>query len=117
MIGSSESWGPQQHPLHGTHVPVEEPSTASIADIASLTRSPRLRRLSVYRRLFSQRHECSTVVVLIRIKTALGRVMICFAIGKLRVKPWRSKAQNSVASRLTERPMSTMSSFASQVKS
>ena len=33
MIGSSESWGLNSAHLHGTHVPVEEPSTASIADI------------------------------------------------------------------------------------
>jgi hypothetical protein len=31
--------GPQQHPHSGTHVPVEEPSTASIADIRCLNRS------------------------------------------------------------------------------
>ena len=29
MIGSSESWGLNSTHLHGTHVPVEEPSTAS----------------------------------------------------------------------------------------
>src|SRR6516162_5532729 len=33
MIGSSESWGLNSNDLHGTHVPVEEPSTASTADI------------------------------------------------------------------------------------
>jgi hypothetical protein len=32
MIGSSESWGLNSTHLHGTHVPVEEPSTASTAD-------------------------------------------------------------------------------------
>jgi hypothetical protein len=34
MIGSSESWGLNSTHFHGTHVPVEEPSTASEADIA-----------------------------------------------------------------------------------
>jgi hypothetical protein len=33
MIGSSESWGLNSAHFHGTHVPVEEPSTASKADI------------------------------------------------------------------------------------
>ena len=33
MIGSSESWGLNSAHIHGTHVPVEEPSTASIADV------------------------------------------------------------------------------------
>src|SRR5215471_4742382 len=33
MFGSSKSWGLNSTHLHGTHVPVEEPSTASIADI------------------------------------------------------------------------------------
>jgi hypothetical protein len=32
-VGSSESWGPKQH--RGTHVPVEEPSTVSIAEIVA----------------------------------------------------------------------------------
>src|SRR5262245_49856172 len=31
MFGSSKSWGLNSTHLHGTHVPVEEPSTASIA--------------------------------------------------------------------------------------
>jgi hypothetical protein len=34
MFGSSESWAFNSAQFHGTHVPVEEPSTASIADIA-----------------------------------------------------------------------------------
>jgi hypothetical protein len=33
MIGSSESWGLNSTHFHGTHVPVEEPSTASEADM------------------------------------------------------------------------------------
>jgi len=33
MFGSSESWAFNSAQFHGTHVPVEEPSTASIADI------------------------------------------------------------------------------------
>jgi hypothetical protein len=33
MFGSSESWGFSSAHIHGTHVPVEEPSTATIADI------------------------------------------------------------------------------------
>jgi hypothetical protein len=37
MIGSSESWGLNSTHFHGTHVPVEEPSTASEADIALRT--------------------------------------------------------------------------------
>ena len=32
---------PQQHHVYGTHVPVEEPSTASMADIHSFTSSAR----------------------------------------------------------------------------
>jgi len=33
-VGSSESLGASNsHHIHGTHVPVEEPSTASIAEI------------------------------------------------------------------------------------
>jgi hypothetical protein len=36
MIGSSESWGLNSAHFHGTHVPVEEPSTASKADIEPL---------------------------------------------------------------------------------
>src|SRR6476620_10743262 len=42
MSGSCESWGLNSTHIHGTHVPVEEPSTASGADIrphiAGLTR-------------------------------------------------------------------------------
>src|SRR5262245_25864894 len=33
MFGSSKSWGLNSTHLHGTHVPVQEPSTASIADM------------------------------------------------------------------------------------
>jgi hypothetical protein len=33
MSGSCESWGLNSTHIHGTHVPVEEPSTASKADI------------------------------------------------------------------------------------
>src|SRR5215475_10235768 len=33
MFGSSKSWGLNSTHLHGTHVPVEEPSTASKADM------------------------------------------------------------------------------------
>ena len=33
MIGSSESWGLNSPHIHGTHVPVGEPSTASEADL------------------------------------------------------------------------------------
>jgi hypothetical protein len=33
MFGSSQSWGLNSNHFHGTRVPVEEPSTASIADI------------------------------------------------------------------------------------
>jgi hypothetical protein len=36
ITGSSESWEPWQTHIHGTHVPVEEPSTASKADITAL---------------------------------------------------------------------------------
>jgi hypothetical protein len=36
MIGSSESWGLNSTHFHGTHVPVEEPSTASIVDMSPL---------------------------------------------------------------------------------
>ena len=32
--------GLKQHPFHGAHAPVEEPSTASKADIPQFTRSP-----------------------------------------------------------------------------
>src|SRR5664280_2416726 len=32
MFGSSKWWGLNSTHIHGTHVPVEEPSTASIAD-------------------------------------------------------------------------------------
>jgi hypothetical protein len=32
MFGSSESWGLNSTHIHGTSVPVEEPSTASKAD-------------------------------------------------------------------------------------
>ena len=38
MIGSSESWALNSTHFHGTHVPVEEPSTASIADTLSCGR-------------------------------------------------------------------------------
>jgi hypothetical protein len=33
MLGSSESWVLISTHIHGTHVPVEEPSTASLADV------------------------------------------------------------------------------------
>src|SRR5262245_2912429 len=33
MFGSSKSWGLNSTHLHGTHVPVQEPSTASKADM------------------------------------------------------------------------------------
>jgi hypothetical protein len=33
MIGSSESWGLNSAQIHGTHVPVEKPSTASGAEV------------------------------------------------------------------------------------
>jgi hypothetical protein len=36
MIGSSESWVLNRTHIFGTHVPVEEPSTASIADMLGL---------------------------------------------------------------------------------
>jgi hypothetical protein len=36
MVGSFESWGLNSTHIHGTLVPVEEPSTASIADITCL---------------------------------------------------------------------------------
>jgi hypothetical protein len=42
MLGSSELWELNSTQVYGTHVPVEEPSTASQADIASI-RSPRRR--------------------------------------------------------------------------
>jgi hypothetical protein len=42
MFGSSKSWGLNSTHLHGTHVPVEEPSTASIADMGSAARDVRL---------------------------------------------------------------------------
>jgi len=35
MLGSSETWGLNSTHFHGTHVPVEEPSTASGADFPS----------------------------------------------------------------------------------
>ena len=35
MLDSSESWEPQQRPLPWRSAPVEEPSTASISDIAA----------------------------------------------------------------------------------
>src|SRR5262249_37500518 len=41
MFGSSKSWGLNSTHLHGTHVPVEEPSTASIADMCGATRDVR----------------------------------------------------------------------------
>jgi len=37
MLLSSESWSPQRRPLNGTYVPVEEPSTASIGDMLSIS--------------------------------------------------------------------------------
>src|SRR5947199_1092820 len=33
MLGPSESWGLNSTHIHGTHVPVEEPSTASTAEV------------------------------------------------------------------------------------
>src|ERR1043166_9424311 len=36
MLGSSESWGPQQRPLPWRYAPVEEPSTASFAEVRRL---------------------------------------------------------------------------------
>jgi hypothetical protein len=39
MFGSSESWAFNSAQFHGTHVPVEEPSTASKADV-SLCKKP-----------------------------------------------------------------------------
>jgi len=36
MFGSSKWWGLNSTHIHGTHVTVEEPSTASIADIGEL---------------------------------------------------------------------------------
>src|SRR5262245_36029125 len=41
MFGSSKSWGLNSTHLHGTHVPVQEPSTASIADMCAATRHVR----------------------------------------------------------------------------
>src|SRR5262245_22776142 len=38
MFGSSKSWGLNSTHLHGTHVPVQEPSTASKADMCSAIR-------------------------------------------------------------------------------
>src|SRR5450759_1664432 len=38
MLGSSNCGGLNSPHIHGTHVPVEEPSTASIADIATSSR-------------------------------------------------------------------------------
>jgi hypothetical protein len=35
MSGSCESWGLNSTHIHGTHVPVEEPSTASEAEVRS----------------------------------------------------------------------------------
>jgi len=40
MLGSSESWGLNSTHIFGTDVPVEEPSTASEADMAEATRRP-----------------------------------------------------------------------------
>src|SRR5882724_5784490 len=36
MIGSSESWGLSSTHIHGTNVPVEEPSTASTAELGTV---------------------------------------------------------------------------------
>src|SRR5882672_11489135 len=36
MIVSSESWGLSSTRIHGTHVPVEEPSTASTAELGTV---------------------------------------------------------------------------------
>src|SRR5215813_889338 len=41
MFGSSKSWGLNSTHLHGTHVPVQEPSTASIADMCGAARDVR----------------------------------------------------------------------------
>jgi hypothetical protein len=35
--GSSKMWGLNSTQIHGTHVPVEEPSTASRADINGMS--------------------------------------------------------------------------------
>src|SRR6476620_1047152 len=44
MSGSCESWGLNSTHIHGTHVPVEEPSTASGADMrSSLDQYPQTR--------------------------------------------------------------------------
>jgi hypothetical protein len=39
MSGSCESWGLNSTHIHGTHVPVEEPSTASGADLLLIRES------------------------------------------------------------------------------
>src|SRR5262249_51941621 len=41
MFGSSKSWGLNSTHLHGTHVPVQEPSTASKADMCGAKRHVR----------------------------------------------------------------------------
>src|SRR5215831_18912172 len=46
MFGSSKSWGLNSTHLHGTHVPVEEPSTASIADMCGATCDVRYRPIA-----------------------------------------------------------------------
>src|SRR6476620_5030358 len=38
ILLSSESWSPQRRLLNGTYVPVEEPSTASSADMCAASR-------------------------------------------------------------------------------
>src|SRR5664279_499185 len=41
MFGSSKWWGLNSTHIHGTHVPVEEPSTASKVDIAQTDKNER----------------------------------------------------------------------------
>src|SRR5664280_494908 len=41
MFGSSKWWGLNSTHIHGTHVPVEEPSTASKADSCAATKPGR----------------------------------------------------------------------------
>jgi hypothetical protein len=40
MSGSSEPWGLNSSHIHGAHVPVEEPSTASKADTDGAAQTP-----------------------------------------------------------------------------
>src|SRR5271169_644354 len=40
ISSSSESWEPPQHPHQGTRVPVEEPSTASKAEVSYFIQAP-----------------------------------------------------------------------------